>query len=264
MKFLIQSNLMGQDQLNLVMTAVEDLPHQFISMVPFSREIKSNEPIEGDEYIPYGSTLLTTVGFDHYHWKGLYFDLKNFNYETALKNRSDMLNDGYVVTIDKAIEFLRGRPSDEEWFVRPSLDLKQFSGIVIVAKECADWFIDAMECDFSGSYKMSADTVVVLAKPRDIQAEWRWFIIGGKVISGSMYCLRGSLVKKRETDEEVIREAQKLASDWLPNRCCVMDVALVDNQLKVIEFNCINSSGFYDHDVKAIFSNLYQEGSGND
>lgn len=259
MKFLIQTNLMGADQLKLVKDAVVDLPHQFVELVPFTHEITSDEPIEGDDYIPYGSTLLTTVGYDHYHWKGLYFDLKNFNYESALKNRSDMLNDGHVVTIDKAIEFLRGRPSnEEEWFVRPNLDLKQFSGMVIKAKECADWFVDAMECDSSGTYKMAPETEVVLATPQVIQAEWRWFIVGGKVVSGSMYRLRGRLIKDRETDSEVIKDAQKLATAWLPNECCVMDTALVRGRLMVTEFNCINSSDFYDHDVDAIFKELYK------
>lgn len=31
-----------------------------------------------------------------------------------------------------------------------------------------------------------------------------------------------------------------------------MDLALYDNELKVIEFNCINASGFYDNDIRKI------------
>lgn len=258
MKFLIQSNLMGTDQLNLVKSAVSDLPHQFVELVPFTHQITPDIPITDDDILPYGSTLLTTVGYTYYNWRGLYFDLINFNYAACLRNRSDMLNDGSVVTIDKAIRILKACPEKQEWFVRPNLDLKQFTGIVIEAKECADWFVDAMECDSSGSYKMTPETEVVLAIPQTIQAEWRWFIVGGKVISGSMYRLRGRLIKDREIDPFVIKDAQKLASGWLPHECCVMDTALVDGRLKVVEFNCINSSGFYDHDVDAIFKELYE------
>jgi len=115
-----------------------------------------------------------------------------------------------------------------------------------------------MEFDSSGSYKMTPETEVVLAPPKDIQAEWRWFIVDGKVVSGSMYRCRGRLVKERETDCKVIMEARKLTSKWLPHDCCVMDTALVDGRLYVIEFNCINSSGFYDNDVDAIFNELYK------
>jgi hypothetical protein len=56
----------------------------------------------------------------------------------------------------------------------------------------------------------------------------------------------------------MIDEAQELANKWLPDQCCVMDLALVEDELKVIEFNCINSSGFYDHDVDAIFKALWK------
>jgi hypothetical protein len=65
-------------------------------------------------------------------------------------------------------------------------------------------------------------------------------------------------VKIRELDQKVIDEAQSFADKWLPDSCCVMDLALVDDSLKVIEFNCINSSGFYNHDVSKIFKELYE------
>ena len=249
---------MNELQLLDIKSAVANLPHQFVGLIPFTREIASDSPIGGNDYIPYGSTLLTTIGFELYSWKGLYFDLENFNYQKALKNRVDMLNTDMVLSIEEAIEFMIGRPASEEWFVRPSLDLKQFSGIVIAARECADWFKDAMECDSSGSYKIDKGTVVVVSKPKVIQAEWRWFVVGGKVISGSMYRCRGQLRKERAFEKDLFEEAQAKANEWLPNPCCAMDLALVNNELKIIEFNCINSSGFYDHDVGAIFEKLYK------
>ncbi len=52
--------------------------------------------------------------------------------------------------------------------------------------------------------------------------------------------------------DNVIEDIQKLADKWLPNPTCVMDVALVDDEYKVIEFNCFNSSGFYKNDINKI------------
>ncbi len=42
---------------------------------------------------------------------------------------------------------------------------------------------------------------------------------------------------------------------------CVMDLALTNEGLKVVEFNCLNASGFYYHDVRAIVKevNAYYE-----
>jgi hypothetical protein len=38
-----------------------------------------------------------------------------------------------------------------------------------------------------------------------------------------------------------------------------MDLALVDGEMKVIEFNTINSSGLYDHNTEAIILALWED-----
>ena len=185
------------------------------------------------------------------------FDYDNFNYETSVKHRSDMLNDDIILSASEVIPMLESSTVDT-WFIRPALDLKHFSGQVIDRTECITWLKDAMQCASSGSYQINNDLKIVLAVPKNIQAEWRWFIVNGKIVSGAMYRCRGQLVKIRELDKEVIDEAQKLADGWLPHRNCVMDTALVDDKLSVVEFNCINGSGFYGHDVNIIFKELYE------
>ena len=257
MKFLIQHNLMNEQQLLLTKQAIEKLPHEFVGLIPFTDDIITDSSLEGVDYIPYGSTRFTMIASQR-SWKGCHFDLTRFNYAAAANVRDDMLNNEHIIPIVEAISFLQEQPEDSLWFIRPSEDLKQFSGMVIEAKECIDFLTDAMECASSGSYKLDPDTMVVLAEPKTIQAEWRWFIVDGKVVSGSMYRRSGQLVKIQETDLAVIAEAQAFADKWLPDPCCVMDIALVDDQPKVIEFNCINSSGFYDHDIGAIFDALWQ------
>jgi hypothetical protein len=259
MKFLIQHNLMAVEQLKKIEESTIGYPREFVGLIPFSREITSDEPLNGVEFIPYGSTLLTTIGMDR-GWTGLHFDHDTFTYDAALKNRSDMLNDN-VITAKEVIEFLRNRPENEDWFIRPSQDLKHFSGQVIGAKECVDWLTDAMQVDTSGTYKIDDDLRIVLSKPKTIQAEWRWFVVGGKVVSGSMYRAHGQMRQELVTDPCELYEAQQMANMWLPSPCVVMDLALVDDVLKVIEFNCINSSGFYKNDVGTVFPALYEYGA---
>jgi hypothetical protein len=87
--------------------------------------------------------------------------------------------------------------------------------------------------------------------------EYRWFIVGGKIISGSIYRKNDALYKERVIDSNTILTAQKLADMWLPHECCVMDTALIGTELKVVEFNCINCSGFFDHDISAVFKALW-------
>ncbi|HBY64834.1 MAG TPA: hypothetical protein DEG42_00270 [Acholeplasmataceae bacterium] len=180
------------------------------------------------------------------------------NYDAFVANRDDMLNTA-PIRLDEAIKFLETRPSDEMWFTRPSKDLKEYTGLVDTAGELVLWLRDRVLCASSGSYQLQPDTMIVLSEPQNIDAEYRWFIVGGKVITGSMYRNNGQLFSQRQVDKGVILEAQEFADKWLPNSCCVMDLALInESEMKVIEFNCINSSGFYDCDVNAIFKALWE------
>lgn len=267
MKFLIQHNLMAESQLELIKQAVAPYPHQYVGVIPFSREITSaeGEEVVGTDYIPYGSTLMSTIGLD-LGWKGLHFDLSQFNYEAAIENRNDMLNggtyDSVILSVEDTISMMErsyDRFPDKEWFIRPSLDLKHFAGQVIRSDECAKWLTEAIDCGSSSTQQMDKDLKIVVSPPRKIQAEWRWFVVGGKVIDGSMYRANGQLIKNHETHSAVIEEAQTFADKWLPNPNVVMDLALVDDEVKVIEFNCINCSGFYNHDISKIFEALYKE-----
>lgn len=259
MKFLIQHNLINGEQLDSIKNAVIGFPHEFVGVIPFSHEITSESEIKGEDYIPYGSTLLTNIAYE-LGWKGLHFNRDTFNYQSAIDNRGDMLNSN-VMRLDDAIRMLgiiKNRDPKSLWFVRPSEDLKQFSGQVIEAEECYHWFKSMMECETSGTYKLEPETMVVICSPQPIQAEWRWFIVGGKIISRSMYNIHNQLRKERVTDQKMIDEAQTFADKWLPSECCVMDIALVNGELKVIEFNAFNSSGMYDSDVDAIFKALWK------
>ncbi len=191
-------------------------------------------------------------------WLGQYFDPNTFRADVWNDNRDDMLNGrGMILSVKDAVDNFRNVSPKSLWFIRPTEDLKTFSGQVIEAGEAADWLTDAMECASSGTYQLAPDTQIVVAEPQNISAEWRWFIVGGKIVDGSMYRMMGQLKKEHETNPSVIKQAQEFANKWLPSPCCVMDLALVNGEVKVIEFNTINSSGFYDHDVEKIIVTLY-------
>lgn len=258
MKFLLQHNMLAADQLEIIRHAVQDLPHEWVGLIPFSHEVVADLPIDGVDYIPYGSTSLTNWAAES-KFRGVFFDRSIFNYYQALQHRDDMLNQPvFLGNLETGIAILDEHEKDEMFFMRPSEDLKQFSGQVISAGEAVVWLRSALECASSGNQQLLPNTQIVISKPVDIQAEWRWFIVGGKVVSGSMYRLRGHMHRERVVDQSVIDEAQLFANKWLPSQCCVMDTALVGGELKVIEFNCINSSGMYDNDVPAIFTALYK------
>lgn len=249
---------MNEGQLDLTRRAVEPFPHEYIGCIPFSRDITSTEPIFGRDYIPYGSTLFTNIAMDR-GWSGLCFDLSKFNYRTSVENRQDMLNsDGKILSASDMVNYLQTIDAEAKFFTRPSEDLKHYSGTVMSSEEIVEMLESMMGAVGGGSYYLNPKTEIVVSKPKEISAEWRWFIVDRKIVSGAMYRAHGQLRKLEELDPKVITEAQAMADVWLPHDCCVMDTALVDDKLYVVEFNCINSSGFYGHDVDKIFRELWK------
>lgn len=256
MKFAIQTNLLNTPDVEKIKSAISKYPHIEVHLIPFADDFSTSSPVSTTHYIPYGSTSFLMQAHRK-HWDGVFFDLATMNYRAALENHPHMLNTG-VMTVADAIIFLKQQDPLSVWFIRPSDDLKQFSGQLLDAKEIWQWLQSMTEAVGGGSYYMPPTAEVVLCPPKHIQAEWRWFIVGGKIVSGSMYRVHGQLRKIRELEDNVISEAQGLADIWLPQPCVVMDTALVDGEVKVVEFNCINSSGLYDNDADAIFDALWE------
>lgn len=260
MKLLIQHNHLSADLLNQVQQALADsqlpipIPHAYVGVIPFSHEITSNEELVDLDYIPYGSTLFVKLALAR-QWK-VNFN-QDFNYWSALSNRADMLND-VVLTVEQAFDLLASVDQDSPLFIRPSLDLKQFSGFVASSSSISQFLLSALAQDSSVVTGLTRDTDVVIGKPVQIEQEIRLFIVDRLIVAGSVYRDKGRLHHLRLSQDQLSSLQQSVVDDqWLPDDCCVMDLAVLpDNQLKVIEFNCINCSGFYAADIAAVFSSL--------
>lgn len=262
MKFLIQSNLLSNQQLEMTKYVMDTYESIDCAVIPFSEEITTTEPLDGLEYFPYGSTSLSNIALSR-GFTGLHLNLETFNAEMWEKsNGKNMLNRPRILRAMDAVTALFHRSASlsilsNQVFVRPCEDLKQFTGSVDTCEEHAanlQSMIDSYNQGFPGTYSMNPFTKVAISEVQEIDAEWRWFVVGGKIISGSMYRAHGQLQQIRETDQSVINEAQALADQWLPDSCCVMDTCLLKSgSVKVVEFNTLNSSGFYANDAPAIF-----------
>lgn len=248
--WVIQNNFIDQTQADIVARSVIDDGGEVegVKVIPFHDKIEflSGSPM-GPHVVPYGATKLTKMSIE-YGWKGVFFG-DNFDTGVWNANRDDMLNqECHIMKVSETAEFLKDYPSDLPMFIRPCLDLKAFNGTLTRVDEIRNW----MKSIDSSNFSFTDDTLVSIAPAKHILAEWRWFVVGGKVIDGSIYRLRGQRLTIHERDLEVIAEAQTFADKWLPNQTCVMDLALTDDGMKCIEFNCFNSSGFYNNDIEKV------------
>lgn len=254
--WVIQSNFIKETQVRPLVEALNELgvPFLDVGIIPFSDEFVTPIPTswytEDGYIIPYGSTSLMRIAMKR-KWWGLFYDPETFNVEAWVKHRSDMLNQQpMIMTVGQAMDMFKGLKHDSEWFIRPVCDLKAFNGTLTTAEEISRWIVSVD----SGNFQFSANAKVAVSEPKKIEAEWRYFIADRQIVSGSKYKVHGLRLEQREEDKEVLRQAQALADGWLPHDCCVMDVAKVEGHDKplIVEFNCLNASGFYYHNMKAI------------
>lgn len=222
-----------------------DISYQIVKVIPFSHEV-TPEPVSKDRIMVSGSTALSFIGQEK-GWCVFFND--NFNHKAWVENiKEELLNaDALVGKFGEVV------PQWEKFFVRPVEDRKVFAGQLIHKDEFARWRQQTQDAHRDGYTTLTPDTEIVISPLKNIHSEWRFFAVDGKVVTGSLYKRYEKLYQQPLMhDDEVIPYAQMVVDKWQPDRAFVVDVALTDKGYKVIEYNCMNSAGFYKSDVGKI------------
>jgi hypothetical protein len=251
--WVLQDTEVPEDKLLLLVDALNymEIPFVTVGVRPFEDKL-SMTPITA--HVPtlfYGTTklvqLLNTV-YPQYQ-PGVFFNESTFDCREWFKQRGeDMLNYGALITPLTAM-VLYAWIGDEPRFIRPVGDLKAFAGAIVEKADYPKWVEQV-----SGGYTyFGPEQEVIIAAPVNLEAEWRFIIVGHKVVAASQYRRNN---KKNESDyvlQIVWDKAQEFAHGWTPSEICVMDMALTrDGEYRIIEFNCFNASGFYSCDRREI------------
>lgn len=148
--------------------------------------------------------------------------------------------DGKLAKVSEVASILDARQSAH---VRPDAEDKAFTAAAFTPETWAQCRKDRPIRD---------DLDVVVSSIKAIEAEYRCWVIGSKVIEISQYRKDHSHCIATVNDPEVWEEARKLASVHLPNETIVMDIAKTGAGFKLIEFNPIHAAGWYAADVKKV------------
>jgi hypothetical protein len=198
----------------------------------------------------YGMNTMIQNTSRHPKWKhGLFFDHARFepaNYTQVLGDL--MLNHDAVLLTCEELAESELDPSDK-FFLRPNDDSKAFTGQVMTFREYRQWYGQRGDTDY---VELAPDMRVLYSSLKTIKAEYRTFVLDKKVITSSQYLPQA----RQFTPPEVVEFAEHVAERYTPADAFVCDVAWTADGLKVIEFNCINGSGFYNADVDTIVRGL--------
>jgi hypothetical protein len=257
MHWLLQENLSTPEQLVPYISGLNAIKKigatwSFIKLIPFSGEVIPADDYNGKKVFALGSTSLVLAA-QKYGWKPGVIYNENFRYEAWLKGwgKENLLNGDGVIS-----RFANAR-IDGKAFIRPCEDLKAFTGFVIDEDYLTKWQFSINEGEKSTrSLQLTNDTMVVVAPPKLVLREWRFFVVNGKVISGSQYRTAYSKNETADVDADVYAYAQNMADTWNPAPCFAIDIASTEggDRLSIVEMNCFNGSGVYLCDMARVFS----------
>jgi hypothetical protein len=152
-------------------------------------------------------------------------------------------------------------PPSDDFFARPVDDSKSFSGTVFAydadkpqegngREQWLRWREQVMDIQSSNA-SIRADDLVIMAPLKNIYAEYRLFVVGGQIVTGSRYKLGGRVFYTPDIDPAVRDFARERLAEYCPRRAMCLDIAHIegDESYKVIETNSISSAGFYACDM---------------
>lgn len=248
MQWLIQDTnvpIMHIDQNGVrLLEAVKErnLSWHAIGQIPFSYEPTGMEEIDLTQpWFLYGSTQMTEMAASWpcqnpgVFWGDGWFDPRNW-----VCKRSDLLNE-HCRTV--SVRDIRSRWVDEPMFAK-SVTVKALTGMVLEpTKEDKDiWTIEHSD--------LNGDDQLVLSPVVTIDREWRWFVMDGEIVTGSTYRKDGYKSIRHPISVEARSAAERAIKEWMPSENIVIDICRTrEGEYKVVEFNSINSSGFYNSDI---------------
>jgi hypothetical protein len=221
------------------------LPFHEISVVAGAATLPSMPEVDGP-IVLHGRTTLIMRALEHPTLRrGIFFDPERFTHRSYVDGYgARMLNaDARVLSWADLLDEARERPGLRV-FLKPNDDLKRFTGEVLTLGEAVAMY----ERLRGAGAALGPESEIVITEPREVDAEWRLFLVDGAVVSGSMYRPSGD----PQTPPELVAFAEAAAASWAPAPVFVMDVARADGAWKIVECNCFNGSRFYLADVGRI------------
>ena len=178
--------------------------------------------------------------------------LMNSNHDyNVYKNyyKENLLNyDSIITTFDSKFEF------ECDKFIRPCLDSKSFTGRVFSKQEWEEFVTHSK--DNGHTSNLTNDTEIQVSSVKNIYKEIRFWVVGGKVITGSQYKLGRSVICDSFYEDDASQFAQSMVDIFQLAKAFCIDVCITEDGWKIVEAGCINCAGFYLADLQKVLIEL--------
>lgn len=241
--WVLQKNISEKDlkELKEAITFL-DMDFEDFFHIPFDNTYPTL-PEHSNVFVYAASSVTDKIKEDSFSFKGVFAHTKEINIESFHQRTPEMMwNNPIFIGEIKNTLLLDNNNDDKEYFIRPVLDDKIFSGQTMTQREIKKWVTSLIE----QKTEINTDECRILLAEIDYpQEEYRLFIADGKVFAATLYRKEMSLYQKVGAPKNVISLAEQFYhSNDLPY-ACVIDIAVNDGKSGVIEVNGINNTGFY-------------------
>lgn len=268
MHYVIQENVFRESHYDILKKTIErlKLPYTTVRIFPFVEKITDLEEIPDGPYnvddLPdfnpgtnkifvFGAIKLARVAKKKGWLPG---SMMNDNHDYMVYRehyRENLLNwDSKIHKIVDDFEWKEG----ESKFIRPTKDTKSFTGKVFVKVEWEDFLEHNLHNYRSEIF--NEETLVQVSSPKNIQKEIRFWVVDGKVITGSQYRLGNQTLYSEYFEDEAKEFAQQMVNTFQLAKAFVIDVCLANDEWKIVECGCLNCAGFYRADLQRVVEAL--------
>lgn len=253
MHWIVQENICQEEQWNEVISQLSHLkiPHSIHKVVPFSGELIPEPDLGSQKVWCYGSlSMMNTCRKNGWYPGCIPLDDYSFVFQRSVWHNHMLNADAMVTTIiDIHNDYV---PLYRTNFVRPIDDSKFIKGSIMTDKELVQWADDIVKLgDLSGG-GAGWTTKLMIAMPKQIYAEYRFWIVNGRLITCSPYKLGDTVSYAGVVPFEARNYAIDRVSEMHDIQTYCLDIADTPNGYKIVEINNINSSGLYRANIQKL------------
>lgn len=241
MYYIIQENTFREENYNVLIDTLDryNLPYEIVKVRPFLEDFEFNT--DRKDIFCFGSVKMSRVA-KKYNWYPGSLLNENHDYRVYSKYYKENL-----LNYDSVIQKFGDDINLNYFFVRPCLDNKTFTGKVYSKEQWLEFKDNFFKSGQESS--LTNDTEIQVSSVKNVTKEFRFWIVGGEVITGSLYRNGYWVNYSNIVDEGALEFCKRMVDIYQLADAFVMDICevITDDKIeyKIVECGCINSAGFY-------------------
>ena len=253
MFYVVQENTFREENYDILIDTFErmGLPYEIVKVLPFVEEFEFNT--DRKDIFCFGSVKMSRLGKKYNWFPG---SLLNDNHDYLVYSKYYKEN---LLNYDSVIQKFGDKIDRTEiFFARPVLDNKTFTGKVFDMYEWIDFRNSFLDSEYETT--LTKDTLIQVSSVKQLVKEFRFWVVGGEVVTGSLYKLGTWSHTSEIVDDGALEFCKEMVKIYQLADAFVMDICeVIINQVpeyKIVELGCCNSAGFYKANMPKLINAL--------